>query len=135
MRAFYEAIAEDRIDHAYAPGKWTVREIAGHVADGERVFSYRALRFGRGDRTPLPGFDQEIWVPNSNAPSRPWSELLDNLFTVRRATLLLFRSFGEADWTRTGEASGALVSVRAIAYVIVGHELHHRRVLRERYGL
>ena len=130
MRAFYEAIPGDRVDHAYAPGKWTVREVAGHVADGERVFSYRALRFGRGDATPLPGFDQELWVP-----TRTWSERLDNLFTVRRATLLLFRSFREEDWARVGEASGAPVSVRAIAWVIVGHELHHRRVLRERYGL
>jgi hypothetical protein len=133
MREFYGAIPEGRGGHAYAPGKWTVREIVGHVADSERVFSYRALRFGRGDATPLPGFDQEIYVPNSNAARRTWSDLLDDLFTVRQATLHLFRSFEAADWERRGEASGVAVSVRALAWILVGHELHHRRILRERY--
>jgi len=135
MEAFYAAIPESKGGFAYAPGKWTVREVLGHVADSERVFTYRALRFGRGDRTPLPGFDQEILVPHSNVAVRPWSELLDDLFTIRRCTLNLFRSFREEDWERRGEASGVEVSVRALAFVVTGHELHHRRVLRERYGL
>ena len=135
MEAFYLAIPEGRSIETYAPGKWTIREVAGHVADSERVFAYRALRFGRGDRTPLPGFDQEVFVPNSNVAERPWSEILDDLFTVRRSNLNLFRSFRDGDWERRGEASGAEISVRAWAWVIVGHELHHRAVLRERYGL
>lgn len=135
MRDFYLAIPEAKADHAYAPGKWTVRQIAGHVADSERVFAYRALRFGRGDATPLPGFDQEIYVPNSNVADRPWSEILDDLFTVRQASLNLFRSFRDADWARRGEASGIEITVRACAWILAGHELHHRRVLRERYGL
>jgi hypothetical protein len=135
MREFYGAIPEARGSYAYAPGKWTVREVVGHVADSERVFSYRALRFGRGDATPLPSYDQEIYVPNSNVARRPWSELLDDLFTVRAATLNLSRSFEAADWARRGEASGVVVTVRALAWILVGHELHHRRILRERYGL
>src|SRR5262245_44024323 len=106
MEEFYLAIPEGRSGDSYAPGKWTVREVAGHVADSERVFAYRALRFGRGDRTPLPGFDQEIYVPNSNVADRPWSEILDDLFTVRRSNQNLFRSFRDADWERRGEASG-----------------------------
>ncbi len=133
--AFYGAIAEDRADFAYAPGKWSVREVLAHIADGERVFAYRALRFGRGDRTPLPGFDQDTWVPESHAASRPWPDLVADFNAVRTASLHLFRSFAESDWARRGEASGIEVSVRAIAFILAGHELHHRRILVERYGL
>ena len=122
-------------DHAYAPGKWTVREVVAHVADAERVFAYRALRFGRSDATPLPGFDQEIYVPASHAAKRPLETLIDDFEAVRAATLSLFRSFEPGDWSRGGEASGARVTVRALAWILAGHELHHRRVLRERYGL
>lgn len=133
--AFYGAISEERAGFAYAPGKWTVREVLAHIADGERVFAYRALRFGRGDRTPLPGFDQDTWVPESHAGSRPWAELVADFLAVRNASLHLFRSFAEGDWQRSGEASGIAVSVRAIAFILAGHELHHRRILIERYGI
>ena len=135
LREFYGGIAEAAGNHAYEIGKWTVREVVGHIADSERVFAYRALRFGRGDETALPGFDQEIFVPNSNAATRPWASILADLFAVREATLHLFRSFTPRDWLRRGEASGISMTVRAAAWVIVGHELHHRRILRERYGL
>jgi hypothetical protein len=133
--AFYGAISEERAGHAYAPGKWTIREVVAHIADSERVFTYRALRFGRGDRTPLPGFDQDLWVPQCHAGTRPWADLLADFAAVRTASLHLFRSFAEADWARRGEASGVAVSVRAIAFVVAGHELHHRRILIERYGV
>ena len=133
--AFYGAISEERAGFAYAHGKWTVREVLAHIADGERVFAYRALRFGRGDRTPLPGFDQDTWVPESHAGSRPWAELVADFIAVRSASLHLFRSFAEGDWERRGEASGIEVSVRAIAFILAGHELHHRRILIERYGI
>lgn len=133
--AFYGAISEERARYAYAPGKWTIREVVAHIADGERVFAYRALRFGRGDRTPLPGFDQDLWVPESHAGSRPWPELLADFAAVRAASLHLFRSFASADWERRGEANGTEVSVRAIAWILAGHELHHRRIVRERYGV
>jgi hypothetical protein len=133
--AFLRGVPAERIRHAYAPGKWSVSEVLSHLSDAERVFAYRALRFGRGDSTELPGFDQEVWVPNSHADRRPWEDLLDEFRGVRAATLHLFRSFDAEDWRRTGVASGKPVSVRALAWIIVGHELHHRRVLVERYGL
>lgn len=122
-------------DHAYAPGKWRVREVVAHVADGERVFSYRLLRFGRGDRTPLSSFDQEQWIRNCHALTRPFAEIVDDLEAARASTLGILRSLEPADFERDGEASGARVTVRALAWIVAGHELHHRRVLRERYGL
>jgi hypothetical protein len=133
--AFLRAVPPDRIRHAYAPGKWSVSEVLAHLSDSERVFSYRALRFGRGDSTELPGFEQDDWVPHSHADDRRWEDLLDEFRGVRAATLHLFRSFDGADWRRSGVASGKPVSVRALAWIIVGHEMHHRRVLGERYGL
>lgn len=135
IERFYSAIRESLGSHAYAPGKWTVREVVGHIADSERVFAYRALRFGRGDTTALPGFDQEIFVPNSNVATRAWSEILADLLAVRAASQHLFRSFTAREWERRGTASGVEVTVRTIAWVLVGHELHHRSILRERYGL
>lgn len=135
MREFYRGIPEAKATFSYAPGKWTVAEVVGHVADSERVFAYRALRFGRGDATPVPGFDQEIYVPNSNVATRSWSDLLDDLFTVRAASLNLFRSFRPVDYERRGEASGTVVTVRAMAWILAGHELHHRGILKDRYGL
>ncbi|MGE0639357.1 MAG: DinB family protein [Thermoanaerobaculia bacterium] len=135
LREFYGAIPEAKSDFSYAPGKWTVRDIVAHIADCERVFAYRALRFGRGDATPLPGFDQDVLAPNANVATRSWESLLADLYAVREATLHLFRSFGERDWARRGEASGHGLSVRAIAWVVAGHELHHRAILTERYGI
>jgi hypothetical protein len=123
------------VHHAYAPGKWTVAGVVAHVADSERVFAYRALRFGRGDATPLANFDQEIVAPNSHADTRAWRDLVDELETVRAASLHLFRSFAPEDWRRRGVASGAPMSVLSLAWVVAGHELHHRRVLIERYGV
>jgi uncharacterized damage-inducible protein DinB len=129
------ALPAERADFAYAPGKWTIREVVAHVSDAERVFSYRALRFGRNDPTPLPSFDQEHWTPYSHAATREWRALLDELATVRAASLHLFRSFEAEDWDRRGIASGVPVTVRALAWIVAGHQLHHRRVLVERYGL
>lgn len=132
---FLRAVPPERADHAYAPGKWTMREVVAHVSDAERVFSYRALRFGRGDRMPLHGFDQDAWVPGSRARARSWGDLLDEFRVVRGATLHLFRSFAPEAWGAMGVASQFPVSVRALAWICAGHELHHRHVLAERYGL
>jgi hypothetical protein len=129
------SVGPDAAGHAYAPGKWTVRDIVAHVADSERVFSYRALRFGRSDPTPLASFDQELWLPHAHAAKRRWTDLVDELRVVRAASLHLFRSFEREDWLRRGTASGVVVTVRALAWTVAGHELHHRRVLRERYGI
>lgn len=131
LRALPEAAA----DLAYAPDKWRVREVIAHVADAERVFAFRALWFGRGDGAPLPGFEQEDWIRTCHATTRAFAELVDELEAVRRASVRLLSGFGDEDWDRTGEASGARVTVRALAWILAGHELHHRRILRERYGL
>lgn len=121
--------------HRYAPEKWTVKEVLGHLCDGERVFTYRALRFARADATPLAGFDENAWVPNSGANRRPIADLADELRAVRAATVALFRSFDEETLVRRGEANGATVSVRALAWIAAGHAIHHQTILRERYGL
>ena len=128
-------VNESRALFRNAPGKWSVKEVLGHVIDGERVFGHRALRFAREDRTPLPGFDENTWVPAARFDSRPLADLVADYVAVRTATLALFSSFDEATLLRRGIANGAEVSVRALAHIIAGHELHHVSLLRERYGL
>jgi len=117
----------------YAPGKWSIREAVGHVVDVERMFSFRALHMARADPAPLPGMDQEVWSAASNAGERTLAALADELAAVRAATVALFGSLDEAAWSRRGVASGLEVSVRALAWIVAGHELHHRRILEERY--
>ena len=119
--------------HRYAPGKWSVKEVIGHVTDAERVFSYRALRFARADSTPLPGFDENAWVPPGNFDARALKDLAAELDAVRRATIALFRGLDPAALARGGTASDNPVSVRAIAWIIAGHERHHVALLHERY--
>jgi uncharacterized damage-inducible protein DinB len=126
-------LGEKRSKHRYAPGKWSIREVIGHLIDAERVFTYRALTFARADRTALPGFDENMWASASNAESRTLKSLLDELKAVRAATLALFRGFNEEQLARTGVASGHAMSVRGLVYVTTGHERHHVRILRERY--
>jgi hypothetical protein len=117
----------------YAPGKWSVREVVGHIADSERIFAYRALCFGRGDQTALPGFEQDDYMPAAGFDRRPWPGLLAEWEAVRRTTVMLFEGFDDEAWSRVGTASGKEMSVRALAYVIAGHERHHMGVLRSRY--
>jgi hypothetical protein len=105
----------------------------GHLVDSERVFGYRALRFARNDQTPLPGFEQDDYVSNGGFGERRLSDLIEELEHVRKASLSFFRHLDEEAWARTGSANDSLISVRAIAYIIAGHEMHHMRVLRERY--
>ena len=119
--------------YRYAPDKWSVNEIIGHVIDAERIFAARALRFARNDATPLPGFEQDDYVRNSNANAYPLAELAAELDNVRRSTLFLFKHLDEPAWLRRGVASNGEVSVRALAYIIAGHELHHREILHTRY--
>lgn len=130
-----KGLPESRGDFAYAPGKWTIKEVLAHLADAERVFSYRALRFARGDPTPLAAFDENLWGPNSGAGGRTLADLLEELRAVRGATLALLRHLPAEAPTRRGTASGREVTVRALAWIITGHERHHLRVLRERYRL
>lgn len=117
----------------YAPGKWSIKESLVHLMDTERIFAYRALRIGRGDQTPLPGFEQNDYVPNSGADARSLTDIWAEYAAVRAATLSLFDSFTPNTYERTGLASGGSLSVRALAHIIPGHEAHHIRIFRERY--
>ena len=126
---------EDRSRFRYAPGKWSIREVLGHMIDAERIFAYRALRFARADQTPLPGFEQDEFVANGPHDACRMSDLIDEFITVRHATVSMFQNLQPEAWTRAGQASGNRMSVRAAAYVIAGHELHHMAVLRNQYGL
>ena len=127
------ALPEAKGDHRYAPGKWTIKQVVGHVIDTERVFGYRALRFGRSDTTQLPGFEQDDYAGAGGFAARSLRHLADELETVRRGTVLLYEGFDEGAWSRKGIAAENPVTVRALAYIIAGHELHHVRLLREKY--
>lgn len=117
----------------YAPDKWSVREMLGHMIDAERIFAYRALRFARNDQTPLPGFEQDDYIGPGRFDARPWPSLISEFELVRQSSLAMFRGFPQEAWTRQGTASGNPMTVRATAYVIAGHERHHMRILREKY--
>jgi uncharacterized damage-inducible protein DinB len=119
--------------HRYAAGKWSVKELLGHLIDTERIFAYRALRVARADPTPLPSFEQDPYVAAAEADRCDWGEILEEFEHVRRASILLLRHLPEAAWTQTGTASGAPISVRALAYIMIGHVEHHLEILRERY--
>jgi len=124
---------ESEGDSRYAPDKWNAKEVLGHVCDTERIFAYRALRIARGDRTPIEGFEQDDYVKNGPFARMPLEELVEDYIAVRRATLTLLRNLDEAAWTRRGVANKNEITVRALAYLIAGHELHHRRILEEKY--
>jgi len=126
-------IPSDKANFRYAPEKWSVKELLGHLIDSERIFSYRALRFARNDQTPLPGYEQNDYVRNADFDRRNLADMAEEFATVRRATIQLFRSLNETDWMRRGKANENDISVRALAYIIAGHELHHMEVLRTRY--
>ena len=117
----------------YAPGKWTVKEVLGHIADTERIFAYRALRIARGDQTPLPGFEQDDYVRSGAFGDRTLAGLTEEFEAVRTASILLLRSFNEEAWSRRGMASQKEVTVRALGFMIAGHQIHHRMILEERY--
>ena len=126
-------VSPDKANFRYAPDKWSVKEVLGHLIDSERIFSYRALRFARNDQTPLPGYEQNDYVREADFDSRNLADMVEEYATVRRATIQLFRPLNETEWLRHGKANENDVSVRALAYIIAGHELHHMGVLRTRY--
>lgn len=128
-------IPADETNHRYAHDKWSVKEVVGHVADAERVFSYRLLRIARADETPLAGFDENAWAKAAPHASRRLADIADELIAVRRATIALVASLDEAMLARTALANNKLVSARAICWIIPGHAQHHLDVLRERYGV
>jgi uncharacterized damage-inducible protein DinB len=124
---------EEDGDFRYALEKWSTKEVLGHVCDTERVFAYRALRISRADATPLEGFEQDDYVRNGPFANRQLSDVVEDFIAVRRATLSLLRNLDEAAWMRRGIANKNEVTVRALAYIIAGHELHHRSILEEKY--
>lgn len=132
---FIQDIPMNKFDYRYAEGKWTIKEIVQHIIDAERVFAYRALRFSRSDETPLPGFDENKYadVVNPVASKRHLKDLLIELTAVRHATIALFKSFTEEDLVKKGLASNNPMSVRALGFVIIGHQNHHMNVFKERY--
>ena len=126
-------ISPEKANFRYAPDKWSVKELLGHLIDSERIFSYRALCFARNDQTPLPGYEQNDYVREGNFDSRNLADLAEEFATIRQATIQLLRSLNETGWLRRGKANENEVSVRALAHIIAGHELHHMDVLRSRY--
>lgn len=133
LRALLAPVTADRETYRYAPGKWSVREVVGHIIDSERVFAFRALAFARGEAAPLPGFDENDYARNAGADERPLSELLDELEAIRRGNVLFLRALSDEAWSRVGTANGKPVTVRALAFVMAGHVRHHAGVLKERY--
>lgn len=130
---FVRNIPMDKFDYQYQDGKWTIKEIIQHLIDSERVFGYRALRISRNDKTPLPGFDENSFVDNSNGKDRSLQSLLTEMAVVRQSTVSLFNSFSQEQLLNIGIASNKEVSVRAIGFIIIGHQKHHQKIFSERY--
>ena len=131
--AYYLSLTEDQGGLSYAPGKWTIKQVLGHVIDTERIISYRALRIARGDQTNLPGFEQDDYVATANSSARTMADLAAEFQAVRHATGLLLKSFPDEAWQRRGFANNNEVTVRALAYILTGHEINHRTILQTRY--
>lgn len=131
--ALLAPLRDDQANYRYTPDKWSIKEVLGHLTDTERIFAYRALRIARNDQTPIEGFEQDDYVRAANFPDRRFENMLEEFTCVRRASLLLFQQLSPEAWLRKGTASQLGVSVRALAYIMAGHELHHRTVLKEKY--
>lgn len=131
--ALLDSIADEKSLHSYAPEKWTIKQLVNHINDTERVFTGRALWFGRGFSDPMPSFDQDIAVAGASANDMSWSALKEDFAVVRKSTISFFESLPEEGWSRSGVASDNSVTVKALAYIIAGHVAHHRNILKERY--
>lgn len=133
IKSFVLAIPTDKADYSYAEGKWTIKELLQHLIDTERVFSYRALRISRNDKTPLAGFDENSFAKNAPVAHRTLTELVKEFLLIREATDLMIGSFQEQQLDYVGNASNSAISLRALCFIIYGHNLHHIRILTERY--
>ena len=130
---FVQNIPLEKFDYRYAEGKWTIKDIIQHIIDAERIFGYRALRISRNDKTPLPGFMENDYIENTNANGRSIQDLLTEFSAVRHSNLLLFKNFSEEQLVRLGTASNHTISVRALGFLMIGHQKHHQKVFQERY--
>ena len=131
--AFLKGLSEDKGSFAYAEGKWTIKELLGHVIDTERIMAYRTLRIARNDSTPLAGFDENDYVANAHFADRSIDSLAEEFTQLRRANMHLFKSLNETELGRMGISNGKPISVKALVYIIAGHLNHHRRIIEERY--
>jgi hypothetical protein len=127
------SVPPEKQDYRYAEGKWTIREVVQHMLDGERVFTYRALRFARKDETPLPGFDENLFAQTAKADKRSWSDLVEEFAALRRASEIMFASFDNEQLESSGVASEKSTYVLGIGYIVAGHVNHHCQIIRERY--
>ncbi len=126
-------ISEEKSNFRYADGKWSIKELLGHLIDGERIFAYRALRVARADKTPMEGFEQDGYIENGNYDKRTFADLIKEFSMLHQADVIFFKSLSDEAWLRVGTANDTEVSVRALAYIMVGHIRHHTNILRERY--
>ena len=131
--ALLSSLSDEQANYRYAPGKWSIKEMLGHVVDTERIFAYRALRIARNDQTPIEGFEQDDYVRGANFSEHRIKDMLEEFAIVRRASILLFQQLSPEAWLRHGTASQMGISVRALAYIIAGHEIYHRNALKEKY--
>jgi hypothetical protein len=129
----FQGVPEENGAHAYEEGKWTVKEVLGHLIDGERMFAYRIFRISRGDKTPIEGFEQDGYIENGHANGRSFTDLLEEFRLQRGANMLFFRNLRDEDWLQVGTANQVEISVRALAFIMAGHIRHHIRILKEQY--
>lgn len=133
-RAFFEKLSEETANYSYAPGKWSIKEVLGHIMDTERVFAYRTLCIARGEQQPLPGFDQNTYAAGAAYDRIPLSNVVQHYTALRVSTFFLFEQIPDEAWTRTGISNQKPISLRSLAYIIAGHERHHLQVISEKYG-
>ena len=133
VEQLFSAVPDEKGAYAYAEGKWSIKELLGHVIDGERMFMYRVLRISRADETPIEGFEQDGYIENGRFNSRPFAEMLDEFAALRRANVIAYRNFSDEDWSRTGTANEKQITPRALVYIMAGHVTHHLNILKERY--
>lgn len=133
LLTFFNRISPEKYDYRYAEGKWSLREVLGHILDCERIMAYRALRIGRGDTTPIEGFEQDDYIPTGKFSARSWEAMTAELLTVREATISLLHGMPEDAFERTGTANGNTISCRALFYIIAGHAQYHRQIIEEKY--
>jgi hypothetical protein len=133
LRVLAESLLEEKGTYAYADGKWTIKQLLGHLIDGERMFGYRVFRISRGDKTPIEGFEQDGYIENAHANGRSFADLLSEFELLREANVRFFKNLRDDDWLRTGTANQKEISVRALAWIMVGHIRHHISILKDRY--
>ena len=132
-KALYSSLSPAKVDYAYEPGKWSLKEVLGHIIDAERVFAYRALCMARGDQQSLPGMDQDVYMAHAGFANRSIESLIGEYDSVRQSTLYFFNGLTPEDLKKTGVANNGHFTVNALMYIIAGHELHHMNIIQERY--